>query len=470
MYMTNDEKWEKRFDPAGWRQRKEDERYKVAGNDRIEALEEVIWQIADSRPQHQYNPAPLSSRSLNGHAPLPDEPDVQPANIMEWDVIMIPVITNKGGLHTFSFTDIETTITIDRLRTGANGLKGVLTVEQHGVPIHRSNIDLMSISSRDATRRRLQKKRPSPGAEYSWDTLIELACVTVDNQWGAADPVTDLGEILPGEGRGVKWLLHPFLVEGEVNILYGAPGSGKTYMALALACSVGCQSAYFLDATPYSQTNVLYLDWEQSRETINTRMFQLMGPTGLTDYPPIGYKRMAGPITRHFTSIQKEVENRNARLVIVDSISPAAGGKTMDDEAVEGLAEVLRSLQVTTLLIGQIAKEDTGIRGSLMWEYMARNAWQLHGEKDENQLHISLTHKKSTHSSLQPSMAYDLIIEEGSAKFQRSGRLGADALGKMSIADRLDYTLKDNGPVSIADLAEMLDTGTATIRVDIEPA
>ena len=119
---------------------------------------------------------------------------------------MKPVITHKGGQHRFSLPDIETTIIVDRLRTGINGLKGVITIEHLGSAIQRSGIELLSISSRDSLRRKLEKRHATPGGEYTWGDLIDKACIAVDEAWASADPVTDLGDILPGEGMGVKWL------------------------------------------------------------------------------------------------------------------------------------------------------------------------------------------------------------------------------------------------------------------------
>lgn len=111
------------------------------------------------------------------------------------------------------------------------------------------------------------------------------------------------------------------LSSGAVNLLTGAPGSGKSWTAVACCADV------------MSEHNVLYLDWEDRAENVISRLMGIEVPR-LTigerfDYihPDTRYDRNAAH------NVISLIEDRDIRLVVIDSTGEALAGDGLDGNA-----------------------------------------------------------------------------------------------------------------------------------------
>ena len=64
--------------------------------------------------------------------------------------------------------------------------------------------------------------------------------------------------------------MFPFIRKNAINIIYGAGGSGKSYLSVFLGLLVQSGKSY-AGLNP-DQGNVLYLDWESEEKDLNERL------------------------------------------------------------------------------------------------------------------------------------------------------------------------------------------------------
>jgi hypothetical protein len=116
----------------------------------------------------------------------------------------------------------------------------------------------------------------------------------------------------------VEWLCKPYLPVGELAILSGDPGVGKTWIALAMSADLTCGRTPFTHE-PRLPANVLYLTVENSPEELRRR-FTLQG--GNLDLLHI----TDGPVRlADITLLAGAVQKTEAKLIVVDPIQSFLG-------------------------------------------------------------------------------------------------------------------------------------------------
>lgn len=87
----------------------------------------------------------------------------------------------------------------------------------------------------------------------------------------------------------LDFLWEPYLARGEVSILEGDPGLGKSYLAMMVSAmiSTGQRIPTFKRGLPVSQGSVVYFDLENSAGSVTKPRLEDNGFTDLNDYYPI---------------------------------------------------------------------------------------------------------------------------------------------------------------------------------------
>lgn len=149
-------------------------------------------------------------------------------------------------------------------------------------------------------------------------------------------------------------LLYP----SAVNVVYGEPGGGKTWLALAAARQVAEAGG-----------NIALLDWEDSPRTAAARL-QALG-LSLPLFEQVGYFRPSGPLpSEDVARLGQLVADPGIALVVLDSVAEALAGEGADENdagAVSGWAQrVLRPLTragACVLLVDHVVKDAEGHHG-----------------------------------------------------------------------------------------------------------
>jgi RecA-family ATPase len=216
-------------------------------------------------------------------------------------------------------------------------------------------------------------------------------------------------------------LMSPWLRQGQLSIIYGNYGTGKSLLTLSIAYLLGLRTfdkeEHEIDTWQVkNNTGCLYIDGELGEYEMEDRVkqFEWLG----VQRPECRLKILSLPEYQLATEdsfylvkrenqlkiIQWLKEHPTYKLVVLDSISTLFG---LEDEnsnsewnaKVSPFLRDLRALDVAQLLLHHSGKDGKkGLRGASAQGAMAHNIFRLtnHGDKkvDEGEAHFTITKDK----------------------------------------------------------------------------
>jgi hypothetical protein len=170
--------------------------------------------------------------------------------------------------------------------------------------------------------------------------------------------------------KPVDWLWEPYLPNGMLALLSGDPGSGKTYLSLAIAAALSN------GRTPYSgqarePVNTLYLSLENSAEhVVRPRFDSLTGDCSrfqLLQGSISGENQPTGTITLTDTDLlEQAMIEAKAGLLIVDPIQSYLGADVDAHRSnetrpvLDGLGQLASKHNCCVLLVRHLSKNSSG--------------------------------------------------------------------------------------------------------------
>jgi hypothetical protein len=317
-----------------------------------------------------------------------------------------------------------------------------------------------------------------------WQDVIEQAFVAVLVAESRGEPVVDLD--MDGEAVEFRsYCLDPVVPRGEPTLIYAPGGTGKSYLALALALSVQLGREIVPGIPPAMTGPVMYLDWETNSRTLAYRVRKLA--RGCDFEPPrIAYRHCTTPLTDDIETLSVEIAKRGTVLVVVDSAEKAMGagsewgGGDPNQRAME-LFEAVRHLgsDLSVIVIDHVAKPlitkggkrlpSTGPYGSVFKGNMARSVWELQGTaRGEDDITCQLVHTKVNDSKQFRSINYRLVwspdgVTPETATFEMADYIAQPGTGSGSVADRAIEFI-GNGRQSTSAIAMALGANVETVR------
>ena len=242
-------------------------------------------------------------------------------------------------------------------------------------PLFDGRINLNSPTSKKSAVNRLAD---STVDNIKWGQMVDSACSAVRDAKRTGEPIVDLSTLELNEGS--KFAVEPFLLQKQANLFYGNGGLGKSWVSLyfAVLMAGGVTHEGF---TP-EPGRVLYLDYESDAQDMNARFKALCSGLGIKP-PRFEYRRMTQSIPGDSERILEIVDERDIKLIIVDSAAPGSGGKPEEAATAIGFFNALNATGVTTLTIGHITKNDANEKGrgspfgSIFWRNEPRNIWEI---------------------------------------------------------------------------------------------
>lgn len=388
-----------------------------------------------------------------------------------------PEWKRDGDSFTFIYRDYGIGIGIDNLRERSGELHGQVTVEEWhpngpGGHLHWAGLNLSSTQARSTLAKALAPKAAGLGMPWG-DALDQVVAITA-REWNAPEPTLDLSTY---EGTtATEYAVAPILPRGESTILYADSGSGKSYLALALAFAVraGILLPHGIKAS--AQGAVLYLDAETTFEAHAKRARRLAYGFGMSHVPKIYYRRLRRPLVDEVRSLRAEVSRLGISLVIVDSLGFASG----DDPREAGIA--LRTMAamndigvgVTKLGLAHVTKNEAAgtsaatIFGSAFWRASARSAWELRRANDHRgRMDLALFNRKANddeHGAEPLGLSLEFTPEGGPIYLTDCRIEDVEGLAEhLPIGQRLVAMLRD-GSRSTGDLANAVGVSQDTVR------
>jgi hypothetical protein len=184
-----------------------------------------------------------------------------------------------------------------------------------------------------------------------------------------------------------KFLIEPFILEGAINLIYGAGSTGKSTYA--------CYLATRLDKLGY---NVLYLDYENPNTEAIARTIRKITGDAKNIYIRACHTRLGNEIEQ----IYNEVKEKKIDVIIVDSVVKSMVSDVFSPEAVSLYSQTLLKIPTTWLLLSHVAKnsDNPDPYGSVFFFNDARNIWYAKKVSNKDGIVLQLVHKKSNFTRL----------------------------------------------------------------------
>jgi len=294
------------------------------------------------------------------------------------------ICTPINGGWQYLWADYNLLVTATRLiednRRGLTFAELVFQNHDNGQHLRQARISLTDAREKAMLAiqlRALDKDTP-------WQAIVEGTCKDLLQRFRQGEAVIYVGlDDLPSTPMYRLW---PFIIEGELNSLFGSGQSMKSTLSHLWALSI--QTGMQVFGWEVQQGNVLILDYETRADTVNMSLRAL---TRGVHFPPtpILYRRCYRPIADDIEAIADAVYRQNVDVIIVDSATPASGGAINDSETQSRLLAALRSLHRTILLIdheskgqakevrgkGEPANKEISAIGAAVKMHQVRSAW-----------------------------------------------------------------------------------------------
>ena len=280
--------------------------------------------------------------------------------------------------------------------------------------------------------------------------------------------------LVPAPPPAAHWLVEGLVPAGQLSVVFGDGGVGKSYLALALALAG-------LLARPLSARwrvaplrRVLYLDWESGRDEQQARLWRLT--RGLGSTPVDGallHRTMRRPLLDDLPALRAEVAREHVDLVIADSLAPACGPEPETASAVVPALLGLRSLAVTVLILAHVSKQTADVRapgrpfGSVFVQNLARSTIEARrseatGEGEPGYT-LTLYHRKANEGEMLRPSALDFRWTDPGTLTVRAGQA---EMGWASLPQQVLDALRT--PKTARQLAEELEVTPASAKKTLQ--
>lgn len=223
-------------------------------------------------------------------------------------------------------------------------------------------------------------------------------------------------------------VIGPLVLSGEVTLFAAHGGTGKSFLALYMACCVALGRDVF--GLPVRQGPVLYFSAEDPMPVLKHRLkwiademgFDLADLEGMlfvvdaTEVDATLYRdtldRRDSKLTRNFTRLRGFMRTHHVSLAFIDNASDVYAASEIDRSRVRAFMRALgllaRANDAGIMLLAHVDKrtargDDTGesYSGSTAWHNAARVRLFMYRHEDGT---LRLTHDKHTHTERLPEM------------------------------------------------------------------
>jgi len=264
-----------------------------------------------------------------------------------------------------------------------------------------------------------------------------------------------------------NWIVPPFVLDNQPSILFGDGGSGKSFLALALACTVQIGTDKILGITPTRHENTLFVDWEDDENVFAKRLDMITKGAGLEEIPSVAYLRAEQSLRDIIRPLKGVVKERQIGLVVIDSAVMASGNEPEKADTARGFFEALRTLRTSTLIISHQTKNGDESRkpfGSTYYHNAARSTIEVRLERSED-THITLLHRKANNDVLHSPIAYKLVFTNGSVVFEATDPLTTEAgIDNTSRKDLVFSALSDQVSLNVEEIVKETGLKSNAVR------
>jgi|TARA_Y100000296_G_scaffold26121_1_gene30725 hypothetical protein len=333
----------------------------------------------------------------------------------------IPDMSVEGETQLFRWASNGVEVRLDGLYTQKDGLHAQLEINMttNGKQTHLygpANWGLMSTTGRGNITRYLKQR-----IELDWPRIVEDVVRLAHRTYTEQEAVTSLADF--EDTPADTWAIYPLALEKQTTVIFGDGGTGKSY--LSLACGMSCQTgdSVIPGLFPNVRHNVLYLDWEDEKNTHSGRLQKLAYGLNIVDsVPDIKYLHCYMPLADHLKQIKKAIRQYSIGMVIVDSGAAACGGEPEKPDVALKFFNSLRELRCTVIVICHVTKEDSKGKpfGSAFWHNSPRATFEIVGteEPTQDEINIGIYHRKANNNQKVQPFALKLRFDAEQATYE----------------------------------------------------
>ena len=374
---------------------------------------------------------------------------------------------SESGVLTVMWPDDGVTMTFERPVKERASITTQVTIESSdlGYLIGPVRYDTLSTSKTTELVRALNNREQRPWLEML-SAAARLVTFSVETTANFVDMRT--AKIT----RDSSWAIEPLIPSKKPAVIYADGGSGKSTLAVAIAMTVASGVEIVPGVLPHISGNVIFADWESDEEDVAQNIDRIakglgpMGPAGQfmtrADFN-ITYVECHGNLASMVDELEKQVEENNSVLIIVDSAVPAASADVNDVEAPKAMFRALRQLGIASLVLAHVSKEDAKKPfGSAFWWNLSRSVWRLSHEQepDSDHMDVGLEHRKANAFKLQAPMAVRVSHGDDTIKFTKTSVMGMQQIvAALPVAYQIGRLLTDGKERSVHEIWEELNDG-----------
>lgn len=365
------------------------------------------------------------------------------------------------GRHALHVPEYGLVFEVDRLRRDRHELWGELTVRAdlagaatvRGI-LNASDFNLSSARARQDRARLLAQR--SAAADLDWFGYLEELCLSVLDAERAGTPIVWLPEVAQPTAEDVLRFAGFALPRHHAGILFGDGGAMKSLLALWLAGML-----------TRAGLTVLFCDWELTDAEHRVRLDALFGD----DLPRIGYQRCERPLTVEVDGLRRRVREDGIDYLVLDSIAVGCAGAPESAEVAADFMRALRQVGVGALCLAHVSKAEDGDKkpfGSGFWHNLARATWHIRRSEptaDERLVELCVTPRKNNLGPVGSPFAFRVTFDEGRTSFRTIDAASVeDFAPRLPLWQRIRATLRKEGPLTLAALADELDAKVDSIE------
>jgi RecA-family ATPase/DNA-binding transcriptional ArsR family regulator len=272
----------------------------------------------------------------------------------------------------------------------------------------------------------------------------------------------------------IQYVVEDILPADYITLWFGDGGQGKSYLALALACSIAADRRFLNRETVAGL--VVYIDFELNQTEQARRAYKVARGFGLTRPPDNLYYLAPGIQDGVTNSLEKLIEklkqaitSLKPALIIIDSLGAALEGDPESARDVCRLFQQLRKLGTvlvidhqSKLLSGDKYKEKTAF-GSVYKQNLSRNIWQLQViDNQPGELTLIMRHKKSNFGPLHEPIG--LVARFDDSFTLQETALGVEFAEHLGTKEQVIAALRELKQATAKAIAEELELNLGTVR------
>jgi len=351
------------------------------------------------------------------------------------------------------------------------GIKAEVAVMVDNQPVARSAPTLNSVSGLDQFWRKLNRRLKHEDYGIDWEAWAEGMAGRVIDAYRQGEPDINLSDVsVPDE---VQFLVDPYILRGQPNVLYGEGSGGKSTLALLMAVLMDSGHVDTRHGMIVKPAKVFYLDYETDEYEASHRIKWLRAGMGLEGDYGIAYRHCTRPLRDEAHTIREMIRRRwpdtaiEEVVLIVDSLGLATGGALEEAESVLNYFTALRWIGATSLTLTHVNKEGK-IYGSIYTINAARNLWELQKEAvDRGRLEVGMFHRKANIIEVRQPTAFELSFNPDSLIVTSKNIIDSVVGDKKLSVPQMLYKLIEASPRQRSMLSKMVAERTGKDDDDV---